>query len=352
MRTRTKLLVTLLSPLVGVLALELGFRVLGLEATPMPKTEGMLFSLSATPGLTYVNRKGAERRTEYRDKAGGEPRVVLQRINAQGFRGPQVSPAKPPGTFRIACLGDSHTFGTGVGELETWPAQLQALCEGAGAAGRPVEVMNWGVSAYDTTREVILLRARVLEFDPDLVILQYHVNDVSPRDQIGWKPGPQDALYRWSDPAGKTWWTQLRKVSKLADWCLDRVHRYRSVRDEAGLSMEKYAADSPGWRAVCAGLVNARDLLLERGIEFRLVLFPYLLRTGEHLSSHRAFQQVSEYAAQEGIACLDGESVFAGLDLASLRVHAHDSHANGEAYGLFSRALFDWLQLGNSLPLR
>jgi len=32
-------------------------------------------------------------------------------INAQGFRGPERTPAKPPGQKRILCLGDSVTFG-------------------------------------------------------------------------------------------------------------------------------------------------------------------------------------------------------------------------------------------------
>src|SRR5436190_20413136 len=34
------------------------------------------------------------------------------RINSMGFRGREVSASKPPGTFRIVCLGGSTTFDT------------------------------------------------------------------------------------------------------------------------------------------------------------------------------------------------------------------------------------------------
>ena len=33
------------------------------------------------------------------------------RINARGFRGPEITGRKPDAGFRIACLGDSTTFG-------------------------------------------------------------------------------------------------------------------------------------------------------------------------------------------------------------------------------------------------
>jgi hypothetical protein len=48
-------------------------------------------------------------------------------INAQGFRGEQdVARRVPPGKLRIICSGDSFTLGYGVGDGETWCAQLAA----------------------------------------------------------------------------------------------------------------------------------------------------------------------------------------------------------------------------------
>jgi hypothetical protein len=48
-------------------------------------------------------------------------------INSQGFRGERDIPARvPPGRLRIVCSGDSFTLGYGVGDDETWCAQLAA----------------------------------------------------------------------------------------------------------------------------------------------------------------------------------------------------------------------------------
>lgn len=342
MRARTKLWITLLSPLVGLLLAEGAARALELQAAPLPRAVGLLFRPSWVRGLTYENRPGAERRVEYRDTEDGEPRVVLHRVNGQGFRGPEVAQSKPPGTYRIACLGDSHTFGTGVAEHETWPVQLQALLERRTPELR-VEVLNCGVSAYDTEREVILLRERVLKFDPDLVLLQFHVNDVGARNALGWKSPPDDWLLDLSHPRRGGWIGRLRSTSTLAHWCLDRLHAYRGARDEAGLSMDGYAPNSPGWLKVRTSLRAARDLTEERSVAFAVVLFPYLLRVGPHLSSHAAFEQVADLCRREGIPYLDAENAFEGVDATEMRVHVHDFHANARAYGIFARAVDQWL---------
>ncbi|MEM7306143.1 MAG: SGNH/GDSL hydrolase family protein [Planctomycetota bacterium] len=301
----------------------------------------MLFRVSSNLRLTWENRPGAVRVTEYRGGADAPPTIVEHRINAQGFRGPEVAQPKPPGTYRVACLGDSHTFGTGVPEGATWPAHLERMLAAVG--GADVEVMNCGVSAYDTQREVLLLRERVLDYAPDLVLLQYHVNDVSPRNALGWKPPHSGRLARWTDPGSTGVLRRLRAVSRAASIALDRLHGYLLVREESGLSLDGYAEASPGWRMVCAGLVSARDLLAEQEVDFAVVLYPYLLRRGEHLSSHEAFRRVSDFCRSEGIPCLDTESAFLPYDVEALRVHPRDPHANAAANRIFAGAVRDWL---------
>src|SRR3954471_226180 len=43
------------------------------------------------------------------------------RLNSDGFRGEEMSNARAPGIVRIACLGDSWTFGMPVGQEQTYP---------------------------------------------------------------------------------------------------------------------------------------------------------------------------------------------------------------------------------------
>lgn len=84
---------------------------------------------------------------------------------------------KPPGKG-IAVLGDSHAMGWGVGDKDTFSAELQRL------SGRPV--FNLAVSSYATDRELIRMEKSGLLDKVDTIIIQYCDND---RDEnIEFKP--------------------------------------------------------------------------------------------------------------------------------------------------------------------
>ena len=108
-----------------------------------------------------------------------EGRALVQ-INSHGLRDREHAVEKPPGTLRIAVLGDSFAEAVQVPAQETFWATLErelAACEALG--GRPVEVLNFGVSGYGTAQALLTLRDRVLAYRPDLVILAFFPgNDV------------------------------------------------------------------------------------------------------------------------------------------------------------------------------
>ena len=55
-----------------------------------------------------------------------EDRVILYRINDDGFRDRDYPRERRPGTFRILVLGDSVAYGTGVQLQETLAKQMEA----------------------------------------------------------------------------------------------------------------------------------------------------------------------------------------------------------------------------------
>src|SRR5262245_14298331 len=67
-------------------------------------------------------------------------------LNEDGFRSQPAAAAKRPGVLRVACIGDSWTFGMNVDQDQTYPARLETLLRQR-AAGE-VEVMNFGVLGY------------------------------------------------------------------------------------------------------------------------------------------------------------------------------------------------------------
>ncbi len=123
-----------------------------------------LFQLSDDPLLRYTLVPNAEYDRAY--------------INTHGFRGSDVSRRKSSDTFRIVCIGDSICFGYAVGQRETFSARLeQGLNAGPASQGRRFEVLNFGVTGYNIVQIAENLRERVVDFDPDLIVYAYCLND-------------------------------------------------------------------------------------------------------------------------------------------------------------------------------
>jgi lysophospholipase L1-like esterase len=97
-------------------------------------------------------------------------------LNSDGFRDAEFPDEKPASAFRIVCLGDSWTFGMGVGQTETYPQQLKTLL-GREHPEANFEVFNCGVLGYSSHQGLKLLQKKVLDLNPDVVVIGYAMND-------------------------------------------------------------------------------------------------------------------------------------------------------------------------------
>jgi len=113
--------------------------------------------------------------------------------NAQSFRADYPIGAKPAGTFRIVCLGDSVTFGYRVPPVwpdkpndydPTWqpfPVLLEKELRGANP-NRSIEVFPMAVPGYTSHQGLAWLRRDIGYLQPDVVIASFGWNDVSISD--------------------------------------------------------------------------------------------------------------------------------------------------------------------------
>ncbi|MGE3175035.1 MAG: SGNH/GDSL hydrolase family protein [Planctomycetota bacterium] len=108
------------------------------------------------------------------------------RTNSHGFRSPEIPVQKPPGAFRVVVLGDSVAFGHGVEQDEVFAHQLGLLLRER-HPGRAIDVINTGVSGYNTAMEVETLVQKGLAFGPDLVVYHFVGNDLDLPNLI-WTP--------------------------------------------------------------------------------------------------------------------------------------------------------------------
>jgi len=128
-------------------------------------------------GFTYFNPYIVDRDVGYSLRPGAEgwwqkEGLTYVKINRHGFRDREHTIAKPPDTLRIAVLGDSYSEAFQVPlEKAFWSVMERKLQECPQAAKSKVEVLNFGVSGFSTTRELILLQKRVWQYSPDVVVL-------------------------------------------------------------------------------------------------------------------------------------------------------------------------------------
>ncbi|MBK8179062.1 MAG: SGNH/GDSL hydrolase family protein [Planctomycetes bacterium] len=92
-----------------------------------------------------------------------------ERINSQGFRGPERGERRP-GVLRVFALGDSSTFGMGVPYPDTWCAQLEAQLAREGVQA---EVLDGGVIGFTIDQGLERWEALGRSLHPDVVVAAF-----------------------------------------------------------------------------------------------------------------------------------------------------------------------------------
>lgn len=189
--------------------------------------------------------------------------------NNLGFRGPDITLPKPPGIFRIVCIGGSTTAEGETGEM-TYPAMLEKKLRRY-LKTDAVEVINGGIYGMNSEGEIRRL-PDYIALQPDLIIHYNVVNDI--RDRLpGWMAP------RIARPL-KSLQAMLRKSRFLYDHCnrclvpsdaelteridTEIVGNLRTVMDAAqqagiGVAVCSFASpDAPHLSAEDRRLFNAR----------------------------------------------------------------------------------------------
>lgn len=101
--------------------------------------------------------------------------------NSYGFRGPEITIPKPNETYRIVILGGSTVYTIGVDDWKKdFARQLQKELQSKyNYLG--IEVINAGIPGYNSWESLINLEFKVLDLEPDLIIIYMGTNDVHAR---------------------------------------------------------------------------------------------------------------------------------------------------------------------------
>ncbi len=365
MRWARSCLFGLAALVVALILVEVALRLLGPRLPPRmpPERTGLLSKPSEdqSPGEGLALKPNASATTLYPGDEPGTVREITYAINSLGFRGPEIAQQRPEGVYRIALLGDSVTYGTGINYDETIAYKLQeALAERL--PKRTIQVINCGVPSTNTGQQVAHCVKRVLKTQPNLVLIITTIVDASgqgteggkPR-QLPWQVGVVKALGLTSGvvegdiehlATAEQWQVTVRRASRLAD--LVGYHLYRSLYRTILLQNYKatWEPDSPGVAMIREALTELMGLAEQRRFKVRAAMYPFLAGLSGDYPFREEAQLLADMCADLDLPFDDLLTPLKGQAPASLQAHAHDRHPNGRANGLVAQYLADILVAG------
>ena len=97
-------------------------------------------------------------------------------INNDGFRGPEIMQETSNQAYRIFVIGGSTTWGLYVSDQHTISTYLQENLNQN--VKKRVEVINAGVPGYNSNDELNLIKNKIVNYNPELIIIYDGINDI------------------------------------------------------------------------------------------------------------------------------------------------------------------------------
>ncbi|MFB6215826.1 MAG: SGNH/GDSL hydrolase family protein, partial [Candidatus Aenigmatarchaeota archaeon] len=232
-------------------------------------------------------------------------------INSHGFRDHEYNKEKPENVFRIVTLGDSITMGHGVELNETYSKVLQRLLNNR-SENVTYQVLNFGFPGYNLQEKEEVFHSKVVEFNPDVIVLQYLPDD----------------LYNW---------TRFEMFERKALREYKRAHNLERVSD-MGLRIAHLNANKMYMR-----YLERMHRKKPEKVEDRLRRY---LRKMDRIYPQRPFLILAprsfEFSTLEKIAddygwhVLEMDSAYEGYSEEEVKIHEKDEHPNALGHRLLA----------------
>jgi lysophospholipase L1-like esterase len=289
--------------------------------------DGMQYDLEMWKYAKDVKRVAASPALGHEHAPGAAAHLMGSdvKINSLRLRDREIPYERTPGVLRILMIGDSVTFGWGVGQEETTSKRLEKLLNDANIRA---EVINAGVGNYNTAMEVEYFLSDGLKYTPDLVVLNYFINDA--------EPTPVYSRYGW-------WATHSYAYAYLAGRLDMLMRRLSQKTDWREYYTGLYAADASGWDTAKKLMRLLAETCAARKIRLLVVHYPELRILADY--PFRSVERLVRTEAERlGIAYLDLHGAVRDIEPSKLWVTPPDPHPNALAHALFARAIFDLLE--------
>ncbi len=223
---------------------------------------------------------------------------------------------KADADVKILVLGDSVAWGDAIDDVRNvFANRLERRLDDEDPS-RTYEVINAGVPGYSTFQEAAFLRIRGLALAPDLVILQFCLNDIVERYHRIARFGGEsiflgvDTRHAGSDLLGSL----IRHSRAFERFFRFLMHRSRKREEYAVRNLasdELSPALEEAWELVIEEVEDVRRTAASNGIPLLLVIAPYRFQLEEQHRLRQPQDRLIEYASSRAVTYVDLLPVFA-----------------------------------------
>lgn len=242
--------------------------------------------------------------------------------NRWGMRDRDYEQQKPSKAYRIALLGGSPSFGSGVANDQTFEALLEDRLNAENRRDRyaTYEILNFSIPKNCTIQHLALLESQVVSFEPDVVLLisSSREDTCSARHIADVVKNGIDIPYDF-----------LREIVRKAKVDKDSPYEHAFRRlNRYGEEMLREAY--PHFVRICR----------EHGILPAYAYTPNVKATLRRRDAEKD-ARLMNFAEQAGFLVLDVANAFEGHDTASLQVAPWDWHPNVLGHRLLADRLYE-----------
>jgi lysophospholipase L1-like esterase len=253
--------------------------------------------------------------------------------NENGFRDRnELTTFVPGGKKRIIFLGDSFTAGHGIRRMEDRFTDLIAARFEREQPGKFM-VANMALPAYDALFVTQLAKDELLKkhYEMAACVYVYNLNDVDRFD-----PHTEDSL-RAIQSSEPTFF--LFRDTYLLNWLYIRAIAFQSTGAQSYYENLRRSYESEPWAKVRDLLKDLKQQCQEQGVDFRMVIFPFVNDVGENYPFRAAHERIVEFCKAEKIPVLDLEPTFRSHANENLVVSRFDAHPNERAHAIAAEAI-------------
>lgn len=274
--------------------------------------------------------------------------------NEIGLRDDAIIPREDK-LFRILCLGDSNTFGSGVATDETYPNCLEGILQDRVGDTLKVDVVNAGIFGYNARNIRAQAESLVELLLPDVMLYMFTENDLDDSFSVGPNGSliemdpmkPQDAPFI-NQTFPLLWKNRNPLPARYFEYFAIGRLVYQSLSRSPGsalpLDNSKGLETQRRWALLAGEIRTMKQLSESHGGKF--VVYQIGMKNRSEVI-HRKLRQI----------CNESDIPFAStLSLFDIRTYkklhslVYDAHPNKEAHTLMAKRLDCFLQESGVLP--